>query len=150
MYSRLIPPLMIVSLVEVGRPFMTDMPPVVSVFAPSVTLQPLLGTGALLPPPPLPPVPELPPVEAPPLPALPPAAVPAEAWPPVAVPPVAVPPLALPALPANEPPADEPPLALPPAPTAEPPLPPALDVAGVELPQPMIPIDNPKPSVASH
>src|SRR4051794_24904730 len=47
MYSRLEPPLVILSLVDVGRPLEIDMPPVVSVFAPSLTLQPLLGSAAL-------------------------------------------------------------------------------------------------------
>src|SRR5437763_14830178 len=78
MYSRFIPPLVIVSLVDVGFALMTDEPPVVSVFAPLVMPHPALGTGALLPPAPptpLPPVPALPPVEPPP-PPRPPAALP--------------------------------------------------------------------------
>src|ERR1035438_3630192 len=95
MYSRLMPPLVMLSLVDVGIPFATDMPPVVSVFAPFVTPQPLLGTAALAPPaaPPPPLAPELPPVEAPP--ELPPAAPPPAALPPLfplpAAPPPAVP-----------------------------------------------------------
>src|SRR5450432_2775690 len=156
MYSRLIPPLVILSVVDVARPFETDMPPVVSIFAPSVTVQPLLGAAALPPavPPPAPLAPELPPVEVPP--ALPPAAVPPEAMPPLAVPPLAVPPLGVPplALPAvAEPPVDEPPVeppvALPPVAAVDPPIPPGY-VLGLELPQPMIPIDNPKASAGSH
>src|SRR6187402_2579232 len=98
MYSRLEPPLVILTLVDVARPLATDMPPVVMVFTPSFTVQPLLGTGAVplgVPPPPaLPPVLELPPVEAPPRPALPPPAVPPEALPPPAIALPAVPPLA--------------------------------------------------------
>jgi len=85
----------------VGRPLAIDPPPVVSVFRPSVTVQPTLGVAALPPPAPPPPTlaPALPPVEAPPPPALPPAAVP----------PACIPPLFCPAL-------------LPPAPAvAEPP-----------------------------
>jgi hypothetical protein len=39
MYSRSL----ILSRVDVGRPFATDEPPVVSVFAPSLTPHPLLG-----------------------------------------------------------------------------------------------------------
>jgi len=54
MYSRLIPPLVILSLVDVGRALMTDEPPVVIVFTPSVLPQPALGTAALLPPAPPP------------------------------------------------------------------------------------------------
>src|SRR3954462_9982588 len=95
-YSGLVPPLIIVSFVDVGRPLITDMPPVVSFFAPSMTPQPLLGTAAPLPPapapPPLPLMPALPPVAAPPLPVLPPAALPPEPRPPLALPPLAVPP----------------------------------------------------------
>src|SRR6478736_543569 len=167
MYSRLEPPLVIFSRVDVGSPFATDIPPLVSVFRPSGTVQPLLGAGApLLEPPP---VPALPPLAAPPLPGCPPAAAPPEppalevpplalpplavpplALPPVAAPPFAFPPLALPALP--EPPVAEPPapLALPPVPTAKPPVPAELGIPGVELPQPpMIPIDNPKTNVVS-
>ena len=172
MYSRLMPPLVILSLVDVGRPFATDMPPVVSVFKPFMTLQPLLGTGAVPPPvpppPPLPPlVPPLPPGDAPPPLAFPPAAVPPEELPPLAVPPLVVPPFAAPPLvvpplpapplvvpplalpPVAEPPVEEPPLGLPPVPTADPPLPAGLEVSGVELPQPRIPIDNPRNSVGS-
>jgi len=158
MYSRLLPPLMIVSLVDVGRPPITDMPPVVSVFAPSLTPQPLLGTAAPAPPapPPLPPVPDFPPVEAPPPVAVPPVAVPPLAVPPLAVPPLAVPPLAVPPL--AVPPVAVPPLALPPVaepavdelPAEAPPVPPELDGPGVELPQPTIPMDHPKTSVGSH
>ena len=162
MYSRLEPPLVILSLVEVARPLATDMPPVVNVFAPSLTPQPLLGTAA--PPLPFPPPPplELPPVEAPPV-ELPPAAVPPEALPPLAVPPLAVPPLAVPPLavpplaapplalpPVDEPPVDEPPAALPPVATADPPVPPEFQGWSVELPQPMISIDNPITSVGRH
>src|SRR6186713_1997371 len=77
MYSRLIPPLVILSRVDVASALMTDEPPVVTVFTPSVLPQPLLGVAALAPPPPapLPAVPELPPVEPPP-PPRPPAAPP--------------------------------------------------------------------------
>src|SRR6185312_14130215 len=99
MYSRVIPPLVMLSLVDVGRPIETDMPPVVSFFRPSVTPQPLLGTGALpfpeAPPPALAPV-ARPPAALPPwlpLPAAPPLAVPAPAVPPLAVAPPAAPPL---------------------------------------------------------
>src|SRR6187402_718014 len=177
MYSRLIPPLVILSLVEVAGPLATDMPPVVSVFRPSVTMQPLLGAGAVLPPPPpLPPEAVLPPFEAPPPAALPPAAVPPEALPPLAVPPAAVPPLAvsplvppLPAPPLPAPPLGVPPLGLPavsdppvdappdelPAPpppglTLAPPLPLEPKFLASELPQPVIPVDNPRTSVGSH
>jgi len=133
------------SFVDVGRPFATDMPPVVSVFAPFVTPQPLLGTAALpLPPaPPAPPAPELPPIEAPPEP--PPAALPPAALPPLfplpaaplpAAPPVAVPPLPVPPLPV--PPLPVPPLAVPPLPV--PPLPvPPLALPPVAAP----PVDEP-------
>lgn len=181
------------SLVDVGRPFATDMPPVVSIFAPFATPQPLLGTGALPlpaapppPPPDWPPIeapPELPPLEAPPelppaalpplppLPAAPPPAVPLPAVPPLAVPPLPVPPLPDPPLPdppvavpsppdpplslppVAEPPVDEapvePPMALPPA-AADPPVPPVLDIAGGELPQPVISSENARTSVNSH
>jgi hypothetical protein len=153
----------------VGRPFITDEPPMVIVFAPSMTPQPLLGTGAPLPPPPpLPPLPELPPFDEPPLPALPPIVIPPEAWPPVAVPPVAAPPLGVP--PFAMPPLAVPPLAVPPLvlpPVAEPAvgeppvelppvLPPVLLPAdppppsGFELAQLMIPNDIPNISVGSH
>src|SRR6185503_11110275 len=103
MYSRVVPSLnLMLSLVDVARPFATDMPPVVSVFAPSLTPHPLLGTAALPLPaaPPPPPAPELPPVEAPP--ELPPVETPPE-LPPAALPPVALPPLF--PLPAAPPPA---------------------------------------------
>src|SRR5690349_13809578 len=83
MYSRVDPSLnLMLSLVDVARPLMTDMPPVVIVFAPFVMPQPLLGTAPLAPPaaPPPPLAPELPPVEAPP--ALPPAALPPAPLPP--------------------------------------------------------------------
>lgn len=164
MYSRLEPPLVIFSLVDVGRPLATDMPPVVSFFAPSMTPQPLLGTGAPLPPVPPPPAPppilevpavgaappaELPPAAIPPL-AVPPLEVPPLEAPPLEVPPLAAPPLEVPPLALPEPPVDDPPLALPPVPTADPPLPSEFDVPGVELPQPMIPVESPKTSVGSH
>src|SRR6476660_10072014 len=81
MYSRLIPPLVILSRVDVASALATDEPPIVSVFRPFVTPQPLLGAGPLEPavtPPPL--EPELPPVE-PPAPPRPPAAPPDPAAP---------------------------------------------------------------------
>src|SRR5690349_17882245 len=111
MYSRLEPPLVILSRVDVGRPFATDIPPVVSVFAPSMTPQPLLGTGALLPSPP-----PLPPLGAPPAPEPPPATAPPEALPPLAEPPPGIPPLAAPPLvipPVVVPPVTTPPVAVP-------------------------------------
>src|SRR6478672_6652929 len=88
MYSRFIPPLVIVSLVDVGLALMTDEPPVVSVFAPFVMPQPALGTGALLPP--APPAPPAPP--QPPLPPRPPADPPAPEVPAAPAPPEAPPP----------------------------------------------------------
>src|SRR6476661_5547980 len=111
MYSRLIPALVILSLVDVGLALMTDEPPVVSVFAPFVMPQPALGTGALLPPvpPPPPPPPPVPPVE-PPDPDVP--AAPAPPEPPLPPRPAADPPdPELPAAPA-------PPEAPPPAPAS--------------------------------
>src|SRR5688572_19825665 len=82
MYSRFEPPLLMLSLVDVGRPLAIDEPPAVSFSAPSLTLHPLLGRTSPGPPvlPPLPPLPmpSLPPVEElPPL-ALPPPAPPLE------------------------------------------------------------------------
>jgi hypothetical protein len=165
MYSRLMPPVVILSRVEVASPPETDMPPVVSVFTPFVTVQPLLGRTALLLPPPLPAAPALPPVALPPveLPPveLPPVALPPVELPPVELPPVELPPVELPAVaapPLGAPPYELPPVALPPvaapavgAPAVEPPpLPTGFDGSGVELPQPVIPIDNPKNSVGSH
>ncbi|HXU62353.1 MAG TPA: hypothetical protein VN962_11655 [Polyangia bacterium] len=50
----------------------------------------------------------------------------------------------------DEPPVDEPPVALPPVPLVDPPLPPVLDVPGVELLQPIHPADRPRASVSSH
>jgi len=84
--------------------------------------------------------------------AVPPLAVPPLAVPPLAVPPLAVPPLALP--PVGEPAVAEPAVALPlpppPVATLDPPVPPEFELSAVELPQPMIPVDNPKTSVGSH
>jgi hypothetical protein len=84
-------------------------------------------------------------------PALPPAAPP-EAMPPPAVPLPAVPPTVVPPLaaPLALPPVDEPALDEPAVAPVEPPLPPELDESGVELPQLMIPVDNPRTSVGSH
>src|SRR6185436_16324436 len=83
MYSRLIPPLVILSLVDVGRALMTEEPPVVSVFAPFVMPQPLLGRAALPPRPPVPPAPAVPVVPAAPVVPAPPAVPPAPPRPPV-------------------------------------------------------------------
>lgn len=150
------------SCVEVGRPLLTDMPPVVSVIRPFWLPQPLLGTGAPLPPmPPPPPLPELPPADVPPAPALPPtgapplpplpespaapAAVPPLPAPPEVMPPPPAPPLGLPAAalpPAVDPLVDEPAAELPPALLPAPPAPPGS--SGVVLPQPT---PNDKPTI---
>src|SRR5512133_3363379 len=91
MYSRLDPPLVILSLVDVGRPFAIDEPPVVSVFWPLVLPQPLLGTAV---PPAAPPL-AVPPPRAPPFAAPPFALAPPAALLPVAAPPFPVPPVTL-------------------------------------------------------
>ena len=168
MYSRLEPPLVIFSRVDVGRPFEIDDPPVVSAYTPSFTPQPLLGIGGLLlsPPPLAKAPPAAPPEAAPPL-ALPPFAEPPVATTPPAVvdvPPVVVPPLGAPPLgdpfvvvpPLGAPPLSDPPFVVPPLgapprdvpPEAAPP-PPEFDDPELELPQPMITMD-PQTSVGSH
>lgn len=150
MTARVLPPLVTpLSLVEVVGAPLTDEPPVVIFFRPSVTPQPLLGFGSPLGV--VAPASALAPASVPPIVVLPPLAPPVPTFPPVPVPPVLVvsPPLAPAVL---EPPAfDFPPpvavleppvLVFPPLLADEletPPLPPAAEelpplLAGDELP----------------